>query len=91
MRILLLTLYFAPDPAANAVIMTELAEQLAALGHEVTVVAAFPHYDTNRIWDAYRGKLVQRALRTLESDGLIAADRHQIRVLDRASLADIAS
>lgn len=60
LRILLLTLYFAPDPAANAVIMTELAEQLAALGHEVTVVAAFPHYDTNRIWDAYRGKLVQR-------------------------------
>ena len=35
--------------------------------------------------------VVQRALRTLESDGLIAADRHQIRVLDRASLADIAS
>ncbi len=60
MRILLVTLYFAPDPAANSVIMTELAEELARLGHQVTVVTAFPHYDVNRIWDDYRGRLVQR-------------------------------
>jgi len=60
LRILLLTLHFAPDIAANSVIMTELAEELAALGHDVTVVAAFPHYDQNRIWEEYRGKLVQR-------------------------------
>ena len=60
MRILLLTLYFAPDLSANSVIMTELAEELTALGHQVTVVTAFPHYDTNRIWEDYRGKLVQK-------------------------------
>jgi colanic acid biosynthesis glycosyl transferase WcaI len=60
LRILLLTLYFTPDLGANAVIMTRLAEELTLLGHQVTVVTAFPHYDTNRIWDAYRGKLVQR-------------------------------
>lgn len=56
----MLTLYFAPDLGANAVIMTRLAEELARLGHQVTVVTAFPHYDTNRIWNDYQGKLVQR-------------------------------
>lgn len=40
--------------------MTMLAEQLTTLGHQTTAVTAFPHYDTNRIWEAYRGRLVQR-------------------------------
>jgi colanic acid biosynthesis glycosyl transferase WcaI len=60
LRILLLTLYFAPDIAANAVIMTELAEELAALGHQVTVVTAFPHYAGNVIDRRYRGRLIQQ-------------------------------
>jgi CRP/FNR family transcriptional regulator len=34
--------------------------------------------------------VVQRALRTLESDGLIAVDRHQIHILDRPALTKIA-
>ncbi len=60
MRILLLTLYFKPDIAANAVIMTELAEYLAKLGHHLTVVTSMPHYDRNRVWPEYRGKLYVR-------------------------------
>jgi colanic acid biosynthesis glycosyl transferase WcaI len=60
MRVLILSLYFAPDVAANAVIMTELAEELAALGHEVTVVTAFPHYEGNVIDEHYRGKLIEK-------------------------------
>lgn len=60
MRILLLTLYFAPDVAANAVITTELAEELNVLGHQVTVVTAFPHYAGNVIDRRYRGRLIQR-------------------------------
>jgi colanic acid biosynthesis glycosyl transferase WcaI len=59
-RILLLSLYFAPDIAANAVIMTGLAEELEALGHQVTVVTAFPHYARNVIDARYRGHLVQQ-------------------------------
>lgn len=59
MRILLLSLYFEPDLAANAVIMTKLAQELSRLGHQMTVVTAFPHYDTNRIWEIYRGTLVR--------------------------------
>lgn len=57
MRILLLTLYFKPDMAANAVIMTDLAEELAKLGHDLTVVTSMPHYDRNHIWPEYRRKL----------------------------------
>jgi len=60
MRILLLTLYFTPDVAANAVIMTELAEELAALGHHVTVVTTFPHYAGNVVDRRYRKRLIQR-------------------------------
>jgi len=59
-RVLLLTLYFAPDVAANAVIMTELAEELTALGHQVTVVTAFPHYAGNVIDRRYCGRLIQQ-------------------------------
>ena len=60
MRILLLTLYYAPDVGANAEVVTALAEGLAAMGHRVTVVTALPHYEHNRVDDAYHGKLVQR-------------------------------
>jgi colanic acid biosynthesis glycosyl transferase WcaI len=56
----LLTLYFTPDVAANAVIMTELAEELTALGHQVTVTTAFPHYAGNVIDQRYRGRLIQQ-------------------------------
>ncbi len=60
MRVLLLSLYFKPDPSANSVIMTELVEELIDLGFEVTIVTTFPHYDINQIWDEYRGKWVQK-------------------------------
>jgi colanic acid biosynthesis glycosyl transferase WcaI len=40
--------------------MTELTEELAALGHQITVVTAFPHYDENAIHHQFRGKLIQR-------------------------------
>ncbi len=60
MKLLLLTLYFHPDVAANAVIMTELAEELVALGHQITVVTAFPHYAGNVIDQRYKGRLIQR-------------------------------
>lgn len=67
MKILLLTLYFEPDVAANAVIMTELVKELVKLGHEVTVVTSMPHYDNNRIWPEYRGKLyIQETFEGLE-------------------------
>lgn len=45
MRVLLLTLVFAPDGVSTAVLMTELALELRALGHDVTVLTTTPHYN----------------------------------------------
>ena len=59
MRVLLLTLHFAPDTVSNAVVVTELAEELAARGHRVTVVAALPYHQHHRIEPVYRGRFFQ--------------------------------
>lgn len=60
MRIMLLSTYYMPDTAANGVLMSYLAEDLAEMGHDVTVVTTFPHYGTGQIRTAYRGRLLQR-------------------------------
>lgn len=60
MRVLLITTYFKPDIAANGILLAQLAEALARRGVELTVVTSMPHYATNRIWDAYRGRLWTR-------------------------------
>jgi colanic acid biosynthesis glycosyl transferase WcaI len=53
--------------AANAVVMTDLAEELAKLGHHLTVITSMPHYDRNRIWPEYRGKpYVREAFNSLD-------------------------
>lgn len=61
MRILLPIIQFPPDVNTTGLLMAQLCEGLTAYGHEVTVVTAFPHYENFRIWDEYRGKLVERA------------------------------
>jgi colanic acid biosynthesis glycosyl transferase WcaI len=57
MRVLFLTTYFLPDTGANALLMAQLAEELARFGHEVTVVTSLPHYEHHRISAGYRRKL----------------------------------
>src|SRR5216683_2942587 len=59
MRVLLLSLHFAPDTVSNAVVATELAEELAARGHHVTVVAAMPYHQGHHIESGYRGRMWQ--------------------------------
>ncbi len=44
MRLLILSLRFAPEITSNAVVITGLARALAARGHQVTVLAGTPHY-----------------------------------------------
>ncbi len=44
-HILLPSLVFAPDSVSTSVIMTELALELKALGHQVTVLTTTPHYN----------------------------------------------
>lgn len=66
MKILMLSLYFEPDIAANAVIMTQLAEEWIEKGHHVTVITAFPHYAENITRPKFRGLFCQRE----EKEGL---------------------
>jgi colanic acid biosynthesis glycosyl transferase WcaI len=40
--------------------MAQLGEGLVERGHRVSVLTAFPHYERFRVWDEYRGKLVER-------------------------------
>ena len=58
MRILLLSTYFRPDVASTGVIMTKLAQEFVARGHEVSVVTSVPHYDPNHVWPEWSKKLV---------------------------------
>jgi colanic acid biosynthesis glycosyl transferase WcaI len=44
LRLLILSIRFAPEITSNAAVITGLARALAARGHEVTVLAGTPHY-----------------------------------------------
>jgi colanic acid biosynthesis glycosyl transferase WcaI len=44
MRILIVNIYFHPDPTGTGWVITELARDLAAQGHSVTVITSVPHY-----------------------------------------------
>lgn len=66
MHILLITTYFEPDSGAAAVRLSRLARLLHARGHQITVLAALPHYPQGRVADAYRGAWTT----TEERDGL---------------------
>src|SRR5262245_25324664 len=61
MRILILIVQFPPDVNTSGMLMGQLAEGLVRHGHRVSVITSFPHYETFRIWDEYRGKLFERA------------------------------
>ena len=60
MRILVLGINYAPEKTSVAPFTTGLCEHLAALGHRVTVVTAFPYYPKWRVWDGYRGEFFRR-------------------------------
>lgn len=48
MRLLIVTLHYLPDGGPSASQYAMLAETAASAGHDVTVVAASPHYPTGR-------------------------------------------
>jgi glycosyltransferase involved in cell wall biosynthesis len=55
MRILFLTQYFPPETGAPSNRLSDLADRLANLGHQVTVLTALPNYPQGVIFDGYRG------------------------------------
>lgn len=66
MKILFVSQYFIPEMGAPALRTYELAKAWVALGHDVTVLTAFPHHPTGVIPDAYRGRMMCRE----EMDGI---------------------
>jgi len=60
MHILVLGINYAPEKTSVAPFTTGLCEHLAALGHRVTVVTAFPYYPQWKVWEGYRGSLYRR-------------------------------
>jgi glycosyltransferase involved in cell wall biosynthesis len=56
LNILLMTQYYWPEDYAAGHYMQELAEGLAARGHAVTVLTAFPHHPEGVVPAAYRGR-----------------------------------
>lgn len=63
MKILICSANYAPEPTGIGKYSGEMAEWLAAQGHDVRVVAAPPYYPAWRVADAYRGRLYSREQR----------------------------
>jgi len=82
MRVLVITTFYGPDLGPGAPLYTMLCEDLARLGHQVSVIAAVPHYPTGRVAAAYRGRLIQR-----DSHSGVDITRVWVPSLNRARLA----
>lgn len=54
LRILALTIYYPPEPGANARIVYELATQWTRMGHDVTVLTDVPHYPDDKVPPEYQ-------------------------------------
>jgi glycosyltransferase involved in cell wall biosynthesis len=54
-QLLLIGINYAPEETGIAPYTTELAEHLASIGWDVTVVTGMPHYPQWRVPDEYRG------------------------------------
>lgn len=53
MRLLLFSLYYAPEPTATGKYNAEMVEWLAARGHRVDVITGLPHYPEWRVYPGY--------------------------------------
>lgn len=63
MKLFLMCMNYAPEQTGIAPFTTDLAEYLAARGHEVTVATTFPHYPEWETYAPYRGKRTLRETR----------------------------
>ncbi|HEX5366655.1 MAG TPA: glycosyltransferase family 4 protein, partial [Acidimicrobiales bacterium] len=59
MRLLVLCPHFAPDTAPTGEVMTSIAAELAARGHELHVVTSLPWYRQHRIEPGWEGSIVR--------------------------------
>ena len=57
MRIMFMAQCYAPENVSAAVLITELAVDLACKGHRVTMVTGAPSYPQGRVFEGYRNRL----------------------------------
>jgi colanic acid biosynthesis glycosyl transferase WcaI len=50
---------YAPEEVSAAILITELAVDLAKRGHQVSVVTGAPNYPHGRVFEGYRNRLLQ--------------------------------
>ena len=62
MRLLIISIRYAPEFTSNAIVITGLAQQLAARGHQVTVLAGTPHYQLPHIPPGYAWRMFRREM-----------------------------
>jgi len=60
MRILIISLSYYPEIGGNAMILTRIAQDIAAAGNEVHVVTGFPYHGLSEVLPEYRGKFFMR-------------------------------
>ncbi len=60
MRVVIVSNYYHPESVGAGIWVTQLARDLAARGHQVTVVTSFPSYPAGRIFPGYRNRLAAR-------------------------------
>jgi glycosyltransferase involved in cell wall biosynthesis len=80
LRVLIIGINYFPEHAGIAPYTTGLAEHLAAVGHDVTVLTGMPHYPEWRVHDAYAGRLS-----VSESIEGVKVRRHLVYVPSRQS------
>jgi glycosyltransferase involved in cell wall biosynthesis len=59
MKIVLLTQWYLPEPVK---LLSDLAESLQEVGHDVTVLTGFPNYPSGELYPNYRLKLWRREI-----------------------------
>lgn len=80
LHILALSIYYPPEPGANARIVSEIASEWRRMGHDVTVLTDIPHYPDDVVPDEYKGG----AKREETIDG-VRVIRCPLIIRDRAS------
>ena len=81
MRVLILSQYYYPEGVPKP---HELAEELAANGHEVSVLTGFPHYPGGKLAEGYRlGLILREKIRNIPVLRLFELPYHSTNALLR--------
>ena len=63
MKALILAQHYAPEEVSGAVLATELAEDLASRGHQISFVTCAPNYPHGRVFPGYHNRLLSSEIR----------------------------